>query len=105
MSGRRSHVRFAVIRSPEGIFRVMRDVLVQRTRDGDVIAVGREPGVVGETVALELPADDAVSLQARVVESQPVVVNGSVRHRLRLRETDGTSDDDGVRMTGGQGDR
>lgn len=86
MSGRRSHVRFEVLQSPEGVLRVMRDVFVQRAGDREVIAVSREPGVLGEVVAIELPADDtSAGLQARVVESQPIVVNGTVRHRLRLQ--------------------
>ncbi len=85
MSGRRSHVRFSVIRSPGGVLRVMRDVVVQRAGDREVIAISREPGVLGESVVIEFPADDtSAGLQARVVESQPVVVNGAVRHRLRL---------------------
>ena len=86
MSGRRSHVRCAVLQSPEGVLRVMRDVVVQqRAGDRDVIAISREPGVLGEAVVVEVPADETSGgLQARVVESQPVVVNGTVRHRLRL---------------------
>jgi len=86
MSGRRSHVRCAVLQSPEGVLRVMRDVVVQqRAGDRDVIAISREPGVLGEAVVVEVPADEtSEGLQTRVVESQPVVVNGTVRHRLRL---------------------
>jgi len=85
MSGRRSHVRCAVMQSPEGVLRVMRDVVVQRAGNREVIAISREPGVLGEAVIIEVPADEtSAGLQARVVESQPVVVNGTVRHRLRL---------------------
>jgi len=63
----------------------MRDVVVQRAGNEEVIAISREPGVLGEAVVIEFPADEAsAGLQARVVESQPVVVNGTVRHRLRL---------------------
>ena len=87
MSGRRSHVRYAVVQSPEGTFRVMRDVLVQSGNQGEVIAVGREAGVLGEAVSLAFPGEDqALGFRARVVESQPIVMNESVRHRLRLRE-------------------
>lgn len=98
MSGRRSHVRFAVIRSPEGVLRVMRDVVVQHTGNGQVIAISREPGVLGESVIIQFPADEtSAGLQARIVESQPIVVNGTVRHRLRLEEislaSNGETDD------------
>ena len=103
MSGRRSHVRFAVIRSPEGTLRVMRDVLVERADDGEVIAVGREAGVTAEVVAVEFPAGDATAaLRVRVIESQPIVVNGSIRHRLRLREvTAAPPGNDGDRIARG----
>lgn len=92
MSGRRSHVRFAVLRSPEGILRVMHDVIVQRASNRELIAISREPGVLGETVVIEFAAEEtAAGLRLRVVESQPVVVNGTVRHRLRLEALGGAS--------------
>jgi hypothetical protein len=63
----------------------MRDVLVQSAGRDEVIAISREPGVLGEAVTVEVPAElTASTVQARVVESEPLVVNGSVRHRLRL---------------------
>ena len=85
MSGRRSHLRFEVVHPPEGVLRVMRDVLVQSAARDEVIAISREPGVLGEAVTVEVSAEQPGSgVLARVVESQPVVVNGTVRHRLRL---------------------
>lgn len=90
MSGRRSHLRFEVVQSPEGVLRVMRDVLVQSVGRDEVVAISREPGILGEAVTLDVSAEQPGSgVQARVVESQPIVVNGTVRHRLRL-ETVGT---------------
>jgi hypothetical protein len=89
MSGRRSHVRYAVIQSPEGTFRVLRDILVQRKRAGEIIAVAQEPGVLGEAVSVAFPAaEGGTPVRARVVESQPIIVDGSVRHRLTLQELD-----------------
>jgi hypothetical protein len=68
----------------------MRDVLVQSVGRDEVVAISREPGILGEAVTLDVSAEQPGSaLQARVVESQPIVVNGTVRHRLRL-ETVGT---------------
>lgn len=85
MSGRRSHLRFDVVQSPEGVLRVMRDVLVQSVGQSELIAISREPGVLGETVTVEVSAQEPGSgVTARVVESQPVVEDGTVRHRLRL---------------------
>lgn len=88
MSGRRSQVRFEILQSPEGVLRVMRDVVVQRADDQEFIAISGEPGVLGEAVTVDVLAAEAfVSVPARVVDSQPVVLNGSLRHRLRLEAT------------------
>ena len=63
----------------------MRDVLVEHADPNQVIAVSREPGVLGETVKVEVAAHEhRARIAARVVESQPVIENGTVRHRLRL---------------------
>jgi hypothetical protein len=65
--------------------RVLRDVVVNRTSRDEVMAVSQAPGVVGETLTLDLMGGGvAVALRVRVVESRPVIINGSVRHRLRL---------------------
>ena len=87
MSGRRSHMRFAINGSSAGILRVLRDVFVQRAEDGGLIALSDEPAVVGERFMVSIPDDDpARSFEARVVDSRPVILNGHVRHRLRLQE-------------------
>ena len=64
---------------------MMRDVLVEHADSHEVIAVSREPGVLGETVKVEVSAQEPhAGVAARVVDSQPMVENGTVRHRLRL---------------------
>ncbi len=63
----------------------MRDVVVPRACSKEVIAISQEAGVLGEAVTVEMPTEEAGSrVRARIVESLPVVVNGTVRHRLRL---------------------
>ena len=86
MSGRRSHVRYAVLQSPEGMLRVLQDVVIQNTRPEHTIALSREPGVLGERVSVQVPhrERDHTSVWARVLDSQPIVIDGSVRHQLRL---------------------
>lgn len=84
MSGRRSHVRFDVLQSPEGMLRVLQDVVIQNTRADHAIALSREPGVQGEVVSVQFPQGDDSTVWARVLNSQPVVVDGTVRHQLRL---------------------
>ena len=85
MSGRRSHARFAVLQSPEGVLRVLRDIIVQSSTDDHIVALSREPGVLGELVSVEFPAEANGVVRARVHESQPIVVDGTVRHQLRLQ--------------------
>ena len=92
MSGRRSYPRFNITPSPEGVLRVVRDVTVQRAERDEFLVVGRTAGVVGEVLTIELAeGEGSINGRAQVVESVPVIVDGSVRHRLRLRrlpETD-----------------
>ena len=92
MSGRRSHVRFAVLQSPQGVLRVLQDVVVQNTRPDLTIALSRQPGVVGELVSVQFPQDDS-GVRAKVLDSQPIVVDGTVRHQLRLHHVNGASAD------------
>ena len=84
MSGRRSHARFAMLRSPEGVLRVLHDVVIQSTTNEHIVAISREPGVLGESVSVQLSAYDDAGVPARVLESHPIVVDGSVRHQVRL---------------------
>lgn len=85
MSGRRAHVRYEMLQPPVGVLRVMRDVVLQRVDHHEVIAISREPGVLGERVTVELPVEEASpGMQTKVVESEPVMVGGVLRYRLRL---------------------
>ena len=84
MSGRRSHARFEMLRSPEGVLRVVRDVVIQSTTNEHIVAISREPGVLGTSVSVQLSAHDDSAVPARVLESHPIVVDGHVRHQLRL---------------------
>lgn len=94
MSGRRSHARYAVLASPEGILRVLGDVVVQSLTSEQIVVVSRQPGVPGETVSVQSPGDVETLVTAQVLESQPIVIDGSIRHQLKLRQMSGTADDD-----------
>jgi hypothetical protein len=85
MSGRRSHSRFVVANPWDGAVRVLRDVVVDRTDRNELLAVSHVPGIAGEEMTLDLIGGDVVlALQVKVIESRPVIVDGSVRHRIRL---------------------
>lgn len=86
MTGRRSHHRFAVANPWEGAMRILRDVVVDRTSRDELMAVCQVPGVLGETMTLDLMGGGiTLGLRVSVLESRPVVIEGAVRHRLRLR--------------------
>jgi len=85
MSGRRSHPRFAVAAPWDGAMRVLRDVVVDRVDREELLAVSQAPAIAGEEMSLDLVGGGkAIELRVRVIESRPVIINGSVRHRIRL---------------------
>jgi hypothetical protein len=85
MSGRRSHPRFMVATPWDGAMRVLRDVVIHRTDRDELQAVSHVPAVAGEDMTLDLiAAGTTVGLKVRVIDSRPVMIEGSVRHRIRL---------------------
>jgi hypothetical protein len=89
MSGRRSHPRFAVTNPWVGAIKVLRDVVVSRIERDELLAVSNVAAIVGETLSLDLIGDgQAVALKVRVMDSRPVIVDGAVRHRVRLMPLD-----------------
>jgi hypothetical protein len=78
------------------MLRILRDVIVQRTTNNEWIALSREAGVTGERLILDLGlAGTPLVFTVRVLESRPVVVDGAVRHRLRLDSVRSIDDADG----------
>ena len=71
----------------EGVLRVLRDVIVYCIGDQQWIAVGREPAVVGEILMLDVNDGDSRKrlTMCVVVESRPVILDGDMRHRIRLQ--------------------
>jgi hypothetical protein len=68
-------------------------VVVDQGENGDLIAAACGPGVVGEVLILDREAaGSAVDAKVRVLESSPIVVDGAIRHRLRLEEVQNEAD-------------
>jgi len=85
MSGRRSHPRYAVASPWDGAVRVLRNVVIDRPERDELLAVSNAAAVVGEAMSLDLMGGGrSLALKVRVLESRPVIIEGSVRHRLRL---------------------
>ena len=65
--------------------RVLRDVVVNRADGNEVHAVSQVAAVVGEEMTLDLMgAGAAMALKVKVVESRPLMVEGVVRHQVKL---------------------
>jgi hypothetical protein len=64
---------------------VLRDVVVDRTEPRELLAVSHTAAVVGEELSLDLiGGGQNIAIKVRVIESRPVIIDGAVRHRVRL---------------------
>jgi hypothetical protein len=85
MAGRRSHPRYGMATPWEGAIRVLREVVVDMRGTNELVAVSHSPGVVDDEMFLDLIGEGQnVELKVRVIDSQPIIVDGAVRYRLRL---------------------
>jgi hypothetical protein len=90
MPNRRRDKRFRLTEPADGVVRVFPDALVQPTGEDEWIAISREAAVAGETLFLDIVEPDAGEgelshrLPVCVIDSRPVIVEGAMRHRLRL---------------------
>lgn len=85
MFGRRSHSRFAITPTSGGTLRILSDIILQPSENEDLIAISRDPGVVGEMLSVHvMTRHGTVRTPVRIAESRPIVANGAVRHWLRL---------------------
>jgi len=90
VSDRRRDKRFKLAEPTDGSLTVFPDIVVQEARNDGRIAISREAAAVGETLVLDivLHADDDGEVRERfpvcVIDCQPLIVEGDLRHRLRL---------------------
>lgn len=85
MAGRRRDQRFMLSVPWDGVLRLPTDVVVERSTEDEVWVVSPTPAHRDEMLTLDtmgsgLPA----TMSVRVAESVPVLIDGVVRHRLRL---------------------
>lgn len=85
LSGRRTHLRMRVDAPWLGAMRVSRDVWLHQAAGEGLAVFSTTPGVVDEELTLELVSgEETAVLRVKVVDSRPVIVDGAVRHRLKL---------------------
>jgi len=81
--------KLGVAETTDGVIRGFSDVIVTRNGSCEWIANSRHAAVVGETVILEFDEGGrSQQLAMCVIESRRVVLDGDVRHWIRLRTTD-----------------
>lgn len=87
MSGRRIYSRYQRATPWAGQMRISRDVAVQVDGTSNEIAVLSDvPGVVDEELTLALVSNAGnMDLRVKVVDSRPQIVEGVLRHRVRLQ--------------------
>ena len=72
--------------------------MLERTDDGHILVTGGTPAARGDDLTLEV-ATGGLRLDVRVVQAEPVLIDGAVHHRLRLDVVDavnGTQDPTGT---------
>ena len=90
MADRRRNKRFKLTEPADGALRIFPDVLVHQDGPDEWTGLSRQPAVAGETLILDVVQFDTVEgeiyrrLPVCVVESRPVIVDGDMRHRIRL---------------------
>jgi hypothetical protein len=83
--GRRRHERFALAQRCTGALRVLSDAVVQHVAEGRLLAITHAPAVAQERLTLEVAgAGSSMRVHVEVADSRPVIIDGSVRHRLTL---------------------
>jgi len=90
VTDRRRDKRFRLTEPAAGALRVFPDVVVHQAGTDEWIGISRQPAFAGETLVLDVVQFDAVEgeihrrLPVWVIESRPVIVDGDMRHRIRL---------------------
>ena len=85
MSGRRGHQRSTIGSPGSGAVRVLRDVVIERMDHEELVVISQTPAVTGEEMSLQLFSPSGnIAMTVRVLDSRPVVIAGSMRHRLRV---------------------
>ena len=85
MPGRRRDQRFTLSLPWEGALRVPTDVVIERYDEKEVWVMSSAPAHRDELLTLDATGSGpVVTMSVRVTNSVPVLVDGVVRHRLRL---------------------
>lgn len=85
MPGRRRDQRFTLSLPWEGVLRVPSEVVIEQYDGDEVWVVSTAPAHRDELLTLDATGSEPpVTMNVRVTNSVPVLIDGVVRHRLRL---------------------
>lgn len=86
-------MRFRVVATWNGAIRTVREVSVEQHGSGEVVAVSTTPAAIDEELALDVTSGAGTAgYRVKVLDSRPVVIDGALRHRLRLQLLEGTAE-------------
>jgi len=91
MRERRREPRYRLAETTDGEFRISRGIAVQHSNGAEWIAFSREAASIGKTLLLDIVRADPdfgelhERLPVLVIDSQPIILDGDVRYRLRLQ--------------------
>jgi hypothetical protein len=92
MTKRRRHQRYGLASLEKGVLEVLEDVAMESEDGGELVITSRTAPVVGhEAIVHVAGATGTRSIQVRVIESRLHVVEGDVRHRVRLERLEAGS--------------
>ena len=85
MRGKRRDQRFTLSLPWEGALRVPAEVVIEQYDERELWVVSAAPAHRDELLTLDAPGSEPpVTMNVRVTNSVPVLIDGVVRHRLRL---------------------
>jgi hypothetical protein len=89
MLGRRRDERYGFTQPADSSVRVYSDVIVKWSADDEWIAVSREAAVIGEMLVLDVDdGEQRNRFTVCVIESRPIIIDGDMRHRIRLHNVE-----------------
>ncbi len=101
MQDRRQSTRFVLSRALEGLLKVLDNVVVERYVGDEIVVLASIGAKPKEMLTVDrLVAGNSSRVEVRVIESGPAVVDGQLKHRIRLR-VNGNGGESRPRVLGG----
>ena len=81
----------------QGVLVVSHDIVLKRATDREFVAVADQSALAGDTLVVTVASRDGDRTETvRVIASRPVVVDGIVKHEVKLSRINGNAGHDGT---------